>query len=40
MLIELDDLIVTRLLRLAAREGIKLEELLENMMAMYGGTCD
>ncbi|MDD1672338.1 MAG: ribbon-helix-helix protein, CopG family [Methanomicrobiales archaeon] len=40
MLVELDDSIVARLQKLAEREGINFDELLENLIALYGGTCD
>jgi hypothetical protein len=39
-LVEVDDTTLERLRRLANREGISLDELLERMLALYGSACD
>jgi hypothetical protein len=39
-LVELDDHTLERLRRLANREGVSLDELLERMLALYGSSCD
>ncbi len=39
-LVDLDEYILQRLERLAQREGINLEELLERMLALYASSCD
>lgn len=38
--VELDDQVVERPKKRAERDGISLDELLENLMALYRETCD
>ncbi len=39
-LVEVDDYTLERLRKLANREGISLDDLLERMLALYGSACD
>ena len=39
-LVEVDDTTLERLRKLANREGISLDDLLDRMLALYGSACD
>ena len=39
-LLEVDDTTLERLRKLANREGISLDDLLDRMLALYGSACD